>query len=179
MGSGKKHTRKEKKIILINLVLYGSLLNPNELKRLDLDFRSTDFVKVYGFKRVLNQLPSWRESKSIEKAVMNIEESKEGWFNALLLRGVSKRDLADLDKREKGYSKISLKENSIINYEGSSIPNCIVYKGKANMQSDKILPNQTYLKICKEGARSRFEEFYEDFLNSTYKNDLKGGFELI
>jgi hypothetical protein len=59
------------------------------------------------------------------------------------------------------------------------LKNCIVYKGKTGKQSDKILPNPDYFDICKNGAKSHFEEFYKDYLATTYQNSLDGNIELI
>ena len=158
----------------MNLILYGSLLNKDELKKQNIDLESIKYVKVYGFKRVFNQLPSWRKVDGNKKAVMNVEYDESSWFNAILLENLSDEYIKDLDERERGYDRISIKDGDVITYDGIIIKNCIIYKGKSGKQDDTILPNPTYFEICKSGAKSHFKEFYVDYLNTTYKNSDKG-----
>jgi len=165
---------------MYNLVVYGSLLNKNELKKHKINLEKIDFVKVYGFKRVFNQEPSWRIIKSSERAVLNIIEDKNSWFNAIVVKDLDEKYIKDLDIREKGYDRINLKKEFVIPYDDKTeLKNCIVYKGKKEKQNDKILPNQDYCKICIDGAKSHFEEFYQDFMATTYKNSPDGSLENI
>jgi len=164
---------------MYNLIVYGSLLNPKELLKHDIDLKNIECVKVKGFKRVFNQLPSWRETEGFKKAVLNIEKEQNCWFNAIVIKNLSKKYIEELDQREKGYDRISLKDDAVRNYKDESLKNCIIYKGKAGKQSDKIAPNPNYYKICLEGAKSHFKEFFADYMKTTYQNDLKGGVKLI
>jgi len=164
---------------MYNLVVYGSLLNPKELLKHGIGLESLECVKVEGFKRVFNQLPSWREVEGIKKAVLNIEKKQNCWFNAIVIKNLSKEYIKELDQREKGYDRVSLNKDTVKNYQGESLKNCIIYKGKKGKQSDKILPNPNYLEICLEGASSYFDEFLKDFLKTTYQNDLKENREVL
>ncbi len=159
---------------MYNLVVYGSLLNPKELKKHGIALSRVDTIKVKGFKRVFNQLPSWRKSNGIKKAVMNIEDDKYAWFNAIIIKELSKEYFDDLDKREIGYDRIPLKNGNVINYKNDIIENCIIYKGKKDKQSSKILPNPTYFDICLNGAKTYNEEFFNDYIYTTFQNDLNG-----
>ncbi len=139
-----------------------------------------DLVKVQGFKRVFNQLPSWRKVDGNKKAVMNIEVDENAWFNALVIKNLDEEYIKDLDHRERGYDRVALSDESVTLYsDNSSLKNCIVYKGKLDKQSNEILPNPDYFEICKNGAKCHGEEFLNDYLKTTYKNNLKGCIELI
>jgi hypothetical protein len=165
---------------MYNQIVYGSLLHVDELKKQNIDPSRVDLVKVKGFKRVFNQLPSWRKVDGIKKAVMNIEKDENSWFNALVIKDIDEAYLQDLDHRERGYNRTALEDGSVTLYsDGSVIKNCIVYKGKEDKQSSEILPNPDYFIICKDGAECHGEEFFKDYLQSTYKNTLEGNIELI
>jgi hypothetical protein len=165
---------------MYNQIGYGSLLHVDELKKQNIDPSRVDLVKVKGFKRVFNQLPSWRKVDGIKKAVMNIEKDENSWFNALVIKDIDEAYLQDLDHRERGYNRTALEDGSVTLYsDGSVIKNCIVYKGKEDKQSSEILPNPDYFIICKDGAECHGEEFFKDYLQSTYKNTLEGNIELI
>ena len=165
---------------MYNQIVYGSLLHVDELKKQNIDPSRVDLVKVKGFKRVFNQLPSWRKVDGNKKAVMNIEADENLWFNALVIKDLDEEYIKDLDHRERGYDRVSLKDGSVTLYnDGSVLNNCIVYKGKVDKQSDEILPNPEYFEICRSGAECHGAEFYKDYLKTTYQNNLKGNLKLI
>ena len=165
---------------MYNQIVYGSLLHIDELKKQNINTTRVEFVKVKGFKRVFNQEPSWRKVTGIEKAVLNIESDEDAWFNAIVIKNLDEEYIKDLDHRERGYDRTTLKDGTVTLYnDGSILKDCIVYKGKKGKQNDKILPNPEYFKICKDGAKSHFDEFFQDYLATTYKNTLNGDIELI
>jgi len=155
----------------MNLIVYGSLLNPKELEKHNIDMSQIEFVKVKGFKRIFNQEPSWRKVDSIYRAVMNVEIDENSWFNALLIKDLSKEYFDDLDVRERGYDRTSIKDGDVLNYDGKVLNDCIVYKGKKDKQNSEIFPNKDYFLICKDGAKAHFSEFYDDYLCTTYEYD--------
>lgn len=165
---------------MYNQIVYGSLLNKEELKKHHIDISKIDFVKVQGFKRIFNQEPSWRKVDGNEKAIMNIEVDINFWFNAIVIKNLDEAYIKGLDHRERGYDRTLLKEGCVTLYSnGSILENCIVYKGKVGKQNNNILPNPTYFNICKNGAKSHFNDFFEDYLATTYKNTLHGKIKLI
>ncbi|NPA50354.1 MAG: gamma-glutamylcyclotransferase [Epsilonproteobacteria bacterium] len=157
----------------MNLVVYGSLLNKEELKKHNINLDKIEYVKVYGFKRVFNQLPSWREVKGNKKAVLNIKKDRDSWFNAILIKDLDESYFRELDIRERGYNRVKI-EDLVVGYNGEVFENCFVYCGKEGMQSDLILPNEEYFKICYEGAKGHFEEFFKDYIKTTYMNSKEG-----
>ncbi len=165
---------------MYNLIVYGSLLHVDELKKQNIDLSKVDLVKVKGFKRVFNQLPSWRKVDGNKKAVMNIEADKNSWFNAIVIKDLDEKYIQDLDYRERGYNRVALEDGSVTLYsDGSVLKNSIVYKGKDDKQSSEILPNPEYFEICRSGAECHGGVFYSDYLKTTYQNNLKGDLKLI
>jgi hypothetical protein len=165
---------------MYNLIVYGSLLHVDELKKQNIDPSKVDLVKVKGFKRVFNQLPSWRKVDGNKKAVMNIESDENSWFNAIVIKDLDEKYIQDLDHRERGYDRVALEDGSVTLYsDGSILKNSIVYKGKKDKQSSDILPNSEYFEICRSGAECHGNEFYKDYLKSTYQNNLDGDLKLI
>ena len=161
-----------------NLIVYGSLLNKDELLKEGINLEDIELVKVFGFKRVFNQEPSYRLVNSINRAVLNIQEDKNSWFNAIVIKNLSNEYINTLDIREQGYFRLDLTNEQVKSYNNKMISNCIVYKGKQGKENKEILPNFDYLNICLKGVESLGKEFLQDFLKSTYKNS-KDGLTLI
>jgi len=160
---------------MYNQIVYGSLLNPQELEKHDISMDRVKFVKVKNFKRVFNQEPSWRKVESNNRAVMNIQDDSSSWFNALLIVGITQKHVEELDHRERGYDRIDVPNGDVILYDsGKVVKDCFVYKGKIDKQNAQILPNLDYFEICKSGANSYFEDFFNDYMATTYKNGIEG-----
>jgi RNA recognition motif-containing protein len=137
-----------------NLVVYGSLINKAELQKENILFEDIEPIKVYGYIRIFNQEPSFRIVNSINRAVLNIEEKSDSWFNAIVIKNISQEYINTLDVREKGYNRIFIEDGNVKNYSGEDILDCIVYQGKINKNNDEILPNFDYLNICLKGAKA-------------------------
>ena len=154
-----------------HLIVYGSLLHPDELAKHAITPERVTPVIVSGWRRVFDQEPSWRPSDSDHRAVMNILRDDDHWFNALLIRDLTPEHIRDLDERERGYDRVALPDGSVTAYTGEVIPDCIVYAGKPEKRNDRIYPNPDYFELCREGAQSHFEAFYRDYLETTYAFD--------
>ncbi len=164
---------------MYNLVVYGSLLNTKELAKHNIGLNQIQTIKVKGYKRVFNQLPSWRKVDGIRKAVMNVFEDENSWLNAIVIKNLTSEYIRDLDEREIGYDRVSITDGNVVTYSNIILKNCIIYKGKVGKQSNNILPNPKYFKICKDGAKEHGEEFFQDYLLTTFINDLNGGIKRI
>src|SRR4051812_35519998 len=159
------------------LIVYGSLINESELVQGGFSVERTYPVIVQGFKRMFRQEPSWRADQGKERAVLNAMSSQLHWLNALLIWGLDDDFFTELDEREKGYKRIGVDPSFLRRYDScytSPISqNIYLYTGDMDKQSDSILPNESYLNTCLEGARQWGEDFYKDFLHSTFvKNDI-------
>jgi hypothetical protein len=155
------------------LIVYGSLINKSELIESGFPLGSTHPVVVQGFKRVFRQEPSWRSDQGEQRAVLNAISAEQHWLNALLVSGLDEGFLVDLDKREKGYNRIRVAPSYLRDYHfpRTTPRNIYMHIGKADKQSDSILPNSSYLSMCLEGAKHWGEDFYNDFLDSTFVED--------
>lgn len=158
------------------LIVYGSLINESELVRGGFPLQSAYPIIVQGFKRIFRQEPSWRRSDQVkERAVLNVVGSHQHWLNGLLISGLDDGFFTDLDKREKGYNRIRVAPSSLRRYDSSSAtltpPNIYIHTGDTDKQSDSILPNVSYLRTCLEGAEQWGEDFYDDFLDTTFIGD--------
>lgn len=104
---------------------------------------------------------------------MNVISSEQHWLSALLISGLNDGFLVDLDKREKGYNRIKVAPSYVRGYYllSTMSQNIYTHVGKADRQSDSILPNDSYLSVCLEGARQWGEDFYNEFLDSTFVKD--------
>lgn len=154
------------------LIVYGSLINESELIQYGFPLDSTYLVVVQGFKRIFSQEPSWRLDQGEQRAVLNVISSEQHWLNALLISGLNESFLVDVDKREQGYDRIRVAPSHLRAYYShhtAPVPQDIyIHSGKRDKQSDSILPNTSYLDICLEGAKRWGEDFYTDFLDSTF-----------
>jgi hypothetical protein len=155
------------------LIVYGSLINKSELEKGGFPLDRTRPVVLRGFKRVFRQEPSWRSNRGEHRAVLNVISSEQHWLNALLISGLNNDFVADLDEREKGYNRIKVAPSCLRGYQRLSITSQHIYMhvGKEHKQDDSILPNTSYLSICLEGARQWGEDFYNEFLDSTFVTD--------
>jgi hypothetical protein len=155
------------------LVVYGSLINKSELTKGGCPLDSTCSVVLRGFKRVFCQEPSWRPDRGEQRAVLNVIGCEHHWLNALLISGLDDRFLADVDEREKGYDRTKVAPSYVRGYHPLSTKprNIYTHAGKADKQNDSILPNASYLSICLEGAKQRGQDFYNEFLDSTFVKD--------
>lgn len=158
------------------LIVYGSLINESELIQGGFSIDRTCPVIIQGFKRIFRQEPSWRRSDlGKERAVLNAVRSQPHWLNGLLVWGLDDGFFTDLDEREKGYERIEVEPSSLRRYDSSRTApiaqNIYIYTGDVDKQSDSILPNESYLHTCLEGAEQWGRDFYSDFLLSTFVKD--------
>jgi hypothetical protein len=103
--------------------------------------------------------------------------SYQRWLNGLLFSGLDDGFFIDLDKREKGYNRIGVDPSCLHEYGSSDAitgrQNIYIYTGQLDKHNDSILPNTSYLDTCLEGAKQWGEDFYSDFLDSTFvKNNI-------
>lgn len=158
------------------LIVYGSLINKSELTQEGFPLDSALPVIVQGFKRVFSQEPSWRADQGEERAVLNVISSQQHWLNGLLISGLNDGFFTDQDEREKGYNRIGVASSCLRRYDDLAYAtptpqNIYIYTGMTKKQNDSILPNESYLSTCLEGAKQWGEDFYGDFLDSTFVKD--------
>ncbi|MFB6085634.1 MAG: hypothetical protein ABEJ84_02310 [Halodesulfurarchaeum sp.] len=168
----------------ISIVVYGSVLNPEDLNEL-LDGVSgrVSPVRVSGFKRIFNQEASWRETNDDQRAVLNVVQSPNSWFNGVLIKDLSRREFREIQDRERGYRFIEIEAEQIEYYEesdvatgaidgalGSPIEQDLILTTTGKKVNPSISPIPDYVTVCKEGAESWGQTFFEDFIHTTETN---------
>ena len=149
------------------LIVYGSLINEEELQNQGLWGHNSEPVKVFGYRRVFNQEPSYRMKDSNDRAVLSIEANATSWFNAIMIKDLDEAYFEALDMREIGYERIQVDCKT---YGGDFYKDCFVYLGRMDKKSNEISPNKEYLHLCLKGAKEISKEFHQDFVNSTFHN---------
>jgi hypothetical protein len=156
-----------------SIVVYGSLINPVELERQGLGELNPTPVKVHGFKRIFNQKPSWRKGEGNASAVLNIEQTSNSWFNAVILHQQASWQYDALKQREQGYNVLVVPWDIIEPYKGELADSAayMTYIGKKKLNDNSLAPNPLYLETCLVGADFWGSEFYRDFLATTFLPD--------
>lgn len=175
---------------------YGSLMHEASLHRTVSDVRRSDMrpVTVRGFRRVFNlarrhQLEAGSTAGQAV-AVLNVQEDASSGLAGIAFP-VPRAELARLDRRELLYRRAEgvvthdfySRETSqpVVLYVGltadeleSALPDVyreVALKGFRGLLHDDLLPDDTYLTLCLQGAFSWGEAFGADFLQTTYLAD--------
>lgn len=156
---------------MYKLIVYGSLINEEELQNQGLWGHNVEPVKVFGYKRVFNQEPSYRMVDSNDRAVLSIQAEPSAWFNGVMIKDIDEAFFEALDMREIGYERIKVECKT---YKGDFYKDCFVYMGKDDKRNNDIQPNKDYLNLCLLGAKALGVEFHKDFVNTTFKNGTDG-----
>lgn len=155
---------------------YGSLIHPNETQRHAFEVTSRTPVKIFGFKRLFNQRSKNRVGEGEKLSVLNVAKDKSSWLNAILLGGFKKEFHEEIDKREEGYERLIVPNTQIQTYDGKVFDHEVfIYVGLPYMRGEELLPIDSYLDLCIEGAKCYGDEFLEDFLTTTW---VRGGMRL-
>jgi cation transport regulator ChaC len=152
-----------------HVFVYGSLLNPAELKSQFGESMETRKAVLKGFKRHYGQLSDVRTGENGEYGNVLTVTRKEGFScNGILVSDLSDQKLAGLKERESGYSLERITSDRIETYrEDIEAGSFLVSVGEREIGNWN--PLKDYMKTCEKGARARGEEFYEEFQRSTYR----------
>lgn len=160
---------------MIALVVYGSLMHPDEHVALAADgvatFGEPVPVRVRGFRRSFSQEPSWRRGEGLERGVLTVRPSPGHWFNGVLITGCDESMVARLDERERGYRRIRLELSQVDAYAGHVLdatpPEVHVYVGRDEQWNEVLRPNSHYQSLCTTAAAAWGDGFLNDFLETT------------
>ena len=169
----------------VGAVVYGSVLNPTDLRELfdDISGRIRP-VTVSGFQRIFDQEASWRETDGRHRAVLNVEQHPDRWFNGILIADISRSEFREFRERERGYRLVEVESDEIAPYESAEIAagdtetmstdemesQDLVVTTVGGKQNDDILPVDDYVDICRAGAQRWGEQFLQDFMSTTRVN---------
>ena len=173
---------------MIGLIVYGSLLHKNEIYRYDCKIKIITKVKINNYKRCFNLLPSVRVGIGNYKSVLNIMKSPSSFLNGICII-YEKIDIREIDEREKGYNRVKISSKDLVAYDNTILPKNIefyTYVGLKNKIDSTVMPNVAYLKLCLEASMLWGNDFYDDFVNTTYLNNdislikfIKSGYSMI
>ena len=149
---------KEKKIFVFG---YGTLMYlPSISKTLSTD--APVAASISGFKR------GWYFKDLREKRMaLGLKYSTGENCNGVLLK-LKESDFSDLDLREKGYSRVLLKNTDIENVELTDNDSVYTYiVEKIDFPTLEYPIAQTYLDVCLEGALKFGPKYSSDFILNT------------
>lgn len=159
----------------ISLFVYGSLMDPSELDSMFPEGYSVSKARVDGFVRDYSKKShSWGG-----KGVLGIMKSEDEWCNGLLISDVSEKEFRGYCKRElgcsleeyftqeTGYDLYKLDRDEVELYTGDDIDQP-VYTVVTNFRLVEEDIHAEYRELCESAARLVGEEFYNEFMATTY-----------
>lgn len=157
-----------------NIILYGAFINERSLYK-TIAPRETKIILVKGYKRVLNLIPSRMElyknkADHIHRTVFNAIPNEKSKFNALMI-STTDDEFELLKLRERSYNTKKIKVILNNNQEDAYL-----FVGKSKLFGEEILDNtllpiHPYILACKEGAKAKGEEFYKNWVETSFLGD--------
>lgn len=178
----KAHSQPDQEHLECGVVTYGSLLIPEEIETtFQSDQISIEPVIVSGYKRCFSvDIGPFLENPSYpETAVLNVHETEGSRFNGLLIKNPNRDDLRRYADREFGYEPLSLSRQNVIHFHDANLRfQSSIYTVQVNFEDfvDRDLEGYPrYHERCLEGAKEWGDDFYEEFLRTTWS----GGQQLM
>ncbi len=155
----------------IPIIGYGSLMSPTSAGREFAGFKIPTKVRLFGVKRVFNRdvWPGKKESAMLDLLYSN---NPAHWVNAVLYF-VDEKELAKLLKRELGYDvgRVSY-ENYETGEKGEAYAFMAIFPETIEKYTSKdVVPVSRYLNLCLKAAQELGDDFYADFIETTFLAD--------
>ena len=156
---------------MIRIFGYGSLLDERSLRSTAPSAKNIIPAKLFGFVRVFNLNAKTRicSQNNLPIAALNIEKSEINQFVNGIAFEVSKRDFDNLIKRECGYELVQVEVCDY--FDSKNVMKVYFFRTlhyEAYPYQFDSLTQQKYLNLCLRGAKIFGEEFYNDFLKTTF-----------
>ena len=163
---------------------FGSLVNiksaQNSFKNRELKKEDLIPVKIRGYKRVWNSIESICFEKEIVNGIfLNIQKDENSYIFGVMIK-ISEEEFEVLKLREKNYSCVTIKKESVINQKldddliafMTTKENKIAKIGQENC----FIPSR-YIEIVKEGVKNFSKEFQDNFedIFSNFPFEIKEG----
>ncbi len=159
----------------IKIFAYGSLMYKDSLLSTAPSARNIKPVKLFGFVRVFN-FPSHSRLSELDQtpcAVLNIDKSDlDHELNGIVFE-VSHLDFEDILEREKGYELVRIEVEDF--YNSNSKFFAFMFRAKhfdAHNFQHNSKKQYEYLNWCLNAAKEHGEDFFNNFIESTYLGDL-------
>lgn len=154
----------------VRVFAYGSLLNLSSLEKTIGTKKELVPAKISGFLRVFNVENTCAFDEDLQQytAALNIDKSEylEDYVNGALFH-CTLEELESLNSREQGYELVQVEAKT---YDGNYVK-AFVYRvthfEAVNFIEESPLQVK-YLSCCLDGAKELGEEFYLDFIKTTF-----------
>lgn len=163
---------------------FGSLVNiksaQNSFKNRELKKEDLIPVKIRGYKRVWNSIESICFEKEIVNGIfLNIQKDENSYIFGVMIK-ISEEEFEVLKLREKNYSCVTIKKESVINQklDDDLIAFMTTKEDKIAKNGDKncFIPSR-YIQIVKDGVKNFSKEFQDNFedIFSNFPFEIKEG----
>lgn len=163
---------------------FGSLVNiksaQNSFKNRELKKEDLIPVKIRGYKRVWNSIESICFEKEIVNGIfLNIQKDENSYIFGVMIK-ISEEEFEVLKLREKNYSCVTIKKESVINQklDDDLIAFMTTKEDKIAKigQKNCFIPSR-YIEIVKEGVKNFSKEFQDNFedIFSNFPFEIKDG----
>ena len=149
---------------------FGSLVNiksaQNSFKNRELKKEDLIPVKIRGYKRVWNSIESICFEKEIVNGIfLNIQKDENSYIFGVMIK-ISEEEFEVLKLREKNYSCVTIKKESVINQklDDDLIAFMTTKEDKiAKIGQENCFIPSRYIEIVKEGVKNFSKEFQDNF----------------
>lgn len=163
---------------------FGSLVNiksaQNSFKNRELKKEDLIPVKIRGYKRVWNSIESICFEKEIVNGIfLNIQKDENSYIFGVMIK-ISEEEFEVLKLREKNYSCVTIKKESVINQklDDDLIAFMTTKEDKiAKIGQENCFIPSRYIQIVKEGVKNFSKEFQDNFedIFSNFPFEIKDG----
>ncbi len=163
---------------------FGSLVNiksaQNSFKNRELKKEDLIPVKIRGYKRVWNSMESICFEKEIVNGIfLNIQKDENSYIFGVMIK-ISEEEFEVLKLREKNYSCVTIKKESVINQklDDDLIAFMTTKEDKiAKIGQENCFIPSRYIEIVKEGVKNFSKEFQDNFedIFSNFPFEIKEG----
>ena len=163
---------------------FGSLVNiksaQNSFKNRELKKEDLIPVKIRGYKRVWNSIESIYFEKEIVNGIfLNIQKDENSYIFGVMIK-ISEEEFEVLKLREKNYSCVTIKKESVINQklDDDLIAFMTTKEDKiAKIGQENCFIPSRYIEIVKEGVKNFSKEFQDNFedIFSNFPFEIKEG----
>lgn len=145
---------------------YGSLINEISLRKTVPSAKILGLAILKGYRRYFGIPSTSRLSQGNSISVLNIEKSENFLVNGICFEVDEKEKLL---QREKGYELVEI----LVQCQGKTVKAFTFISQKEPkdfLRNNRV--QKEYLDICLEGGKEISNDFYEDFLENTFINDM-------
>lgn len=163
---------------------FGSLVNiksaQNSFKNREIKKEDLIPVKIRGYKRVWNSIESICFEKEIVNGIfLNIQKDENSYIFGVMIK-ISEEEFEVLKLREKNYSCVTIKKESVINQklDDDLIAFMTTKEDKiAKIGQENCFIPSRYIEIVKEGVKNFSKEFQDNFedIFSNFPFEIKEG----